>query len=364
MKKFIASLSLSLCTLSALAFPSYEPFADSTGSGGTAYNSGDLLSAQTNAMAEGWYPMATGSGGQAVSLASGSLNGPAGLPASKGNMVLLQNVLGPGARYNIPITNSGTLFYSVLIQCSDITSLAMAKSDIHGGGAFNMGYNNTQTTGQSMQPNGYYAPIYFGATNGGYILGIGRTTGNTNRFWETNVTSPHKVGDTVFAVAMYQFVPGGGSNDIVALWVNPDPSTFGAATYPTPTVIIDGVTNISYDADVNGGSMQSFMFGNRNATTPNLMYADELRLGYTWADVTPTTNTVSVIPTLAISTVDPNTVQLSWRGDATGFTLQGTSQLLSSGTPWAPVPGSPTTSGTNLIQTDAISGMKFYRLIK
>jgi hypothetical protein len=94
------------------------------------------------------------------------------------------------------------------------------------------------------------------------------------------------------------------------------------------------------------------------------MYADEVRLGTNWAQVTPNTNAVAVIPTLSISTIDPNTVQLSWSGDATGFTLQGTGQLLSSGTPWATVPGTPTTAGTNLIQTDAISGTKFYRLFK
>jgi hypothetical protein len=43
--------------------------------------------------------------------------------------------------------------------------------------------------------------------------------------------------------------------------------------------------------------------------------------------------------------------------------LQAASQLLSTGTSWTTVPGTPTISGTNYIQTDAISGMKFYRLL-
>jgi hypothetical protein len=279
-------------------------------------------------------------------------------------MVQLVNQVGPGARFNIPITSTNSLFYSLLIQMKDISALAVAKSDTHGGGAFNLGFNNQQTIGQSGNPTGSYATLFYGATNGGYILGVGRGNNGTSRFWETNVTTPHQIDETIFVVAMYQFVAG-VSNDVAALWVNPDPSTFGAGTYPTPTILIDGVTNVSTDPDVNLGSIQSFMMLNRNSTTPTLMYADELRIGRTWADVTPNTNAVvTVIPTLNISKVDPSTVQLSWRGDATGFTLQGTGQLLSSGTPWATVPGAPTTSGTNLIQTDAISGSKFYRLIK
>src|SRR5262249_36037652 len=111
MKTFIVSLSLSLCSLNALAFPSLEPFADARGRGGTQYNAGDLLSAQTNALGEGWYPAAVSQTGAAVNLASGSLTAPTGLLSSTGNKVQLVNQIGPGARYNVPITNSGTFFY-------------------------------------------------------------------------------------------------------------------------------------------------------------------------------------------------------------------------------------------------------------
>jgi hypothetical protein len=367
MKRFMVSLSLSMCCLSAFAFPSFDPFAYATSSsGGTSYAAGDPLAGQTNALGEGWVAINTTSGGQAVGLASGSLTAPTNLPSSSGNMVQLFNQLGPGARYNFPSKTSNTVYYSVLIQLQDISSLLVANTNTHGGGSFNMGLNNSTTVNQAAQPTGYAATLYYGnvtnssGTSLGYILGIGRGTGSTNRFWETN--APHAVGDTLFVVASYEFVAG-ASNDIVRLWINPNPSTFGADNFPTPDVLVDNTNNISYDGDTGSGLITSFLMANRNTGSPNLMYADELRLGTTWADVTPNTNAV-VIPKLSISTVDPNTVQLSWRGDATGFTLQGTGQLLSSGTPWATVPGTPTTSGTNLIQTDAISGMKFYRLKK
>src|SRR5689334_3992535 len=121
MKTPLLCIAALTCCLTTFAFPSYEPFADATASGGTAYNAGDNLSGQTNVLAENWNPIASTVSGPAVNLAGGSLTAPTGLPSSKGNKVQLFNQVGPGARYNIPPTNSGTLFYSVLIQLKDIS---------------------------------------------------------------------------------------------------------------------------------------------------------------------------------------------------------------------------------------------------
>jgi hypothetical protein len=72
-----------------------------------------------------------------------------------------------------------------------------------------------------------------------------------------------------------------------------------------------------------------------------------------------------IIPTLAISQQDASTVLLSWSTNSANFTLQSVTQLLSSGTPWTAVGGSPTVSGSNYIQSDSISptSPKFYRLL-
>lgn len=372
MKSLLVFLALSVCSLTALAFPSFDPFADSSSvTGGTAYAATTPLAGQTNVLLEGWVGIGTSATGATVVLTNGSLAAPNNLPSSTGNSVLLVNQTGPGGRYNFPSKTSGSVFYSCLIQLKDFTSLIPANTNTHGGGAFNLGFNNVTTVNQAANPTGYASPLYYGkVTNSsgislGYVLGIGRGTGSTNRFWETNTTSFHQADEIVFVVASYQFVSG-VSNDIAALWVNPDPSTFGADTAPPPTIIIDGVTNVSTDPDINSGVITSFLLANRNTGSPDAMVVDELRLGTNWAQVTPSTNVVTIIPQLSISTLDPNTVQLSWRGDASGFVLQSVSQLLSSGTPWANVPGSPTTSGTNLIQTDAINpgGSTFYRLLK
>src|SRR5438309_1868247 len=113
MKRAILSLSLSLCTLSVVAFPSFEPFADSTASGGTSYASGATLAGQVNASGEGWVAIGTSATGASVVLTNGLLAAPINLPSSTGNMVQMVNQLGPGARYNFPSRTTGLVFYSV-----------------------------------------------------------------------------------------------------------------------------------------------------------------------------------------------------------------------------------------------------------
>ena len=371
MKKFLA-LTLS-CAFSMGAFAQtnyfFEPFANATGTGGSAYNVGDPLAGQSNGVNFAWAPIGSSySASNSVFITNYNLTMPAGLPASTGNAVLMRPTTnGPGGRLNMGtnwVTNAGTFFYSVVFRVLDVSTLNPASYS-HNGGAFNMGFNNTYSAGQTTQPSVYGAPLYMGKDGaGGYVLGTGRGTGSLGRFWEvldptTNTVPYHTTNDVVFAVVEYEMVPGDTANDIARLWVNPDPATFGAGTYPTPTVEV----LTSPDNDI-ATSLNSFMMANRSALCPTTV-ADELRIGFTWAAVTgvPPVNTVPV-PTLKISLLDPNTVQLSWRGDSTGYSLQGTGSLLSSGTPWTAVSGSATTSGTNLIQTDSVSGIKFYRLIK
>lgn len=369
MKKLLA---LMLCALSFNAFAQtnyfFEPFANATATGGSAYNVGDPLGGQSNGVNFAWAPIGTNYPAEnAVVITNFTLPMPAGLPASTGNAVLIQSLTnGPGGRLNMGTnysTNAATLFYSVVFQVLDVSTLN-AAGFINNGGAFNMGFNNTYSAAQNNNPSVYGAALYVGRTQSGapdgYILGTGRGTGSFGRFWEGDSSNPgthlHTTNDVIFAVLEYEIVPG-TANDIARLWVNPDPSSFGADTYPTPTVeVLD-----SPDNDIS--SINSFLIANRSSLSPT-MVADELRIGYSWAAVTSAAPVQTPVPTLSISLVDPNTVQLSWRGDSTGYALQGTSTLLSSGTPWATVSGTATTSGTNLIQTDTVSGTKFYRLIK
>lgn len=371
MKKILALALSCTCAFATFAQTNYffDPFADATSKGGTAYNVGDQLAGQSTGVNVSWAPIGTNYvSSNAVTITNYTLAMPTGLPASTGNAVLLRALTnGPGGRLNMGTnysTNAATLYYSVVFQVLDISTLNLAGF-INNGGAFNMGFNNTYAAGQNNNPTVYGAPLYIGRTQApsadGYVLGVGRGTGSTGRYWEADPSNPgthlHSTNDVIFAVVEYEIVPG-TANDIARLWVNPDPASFGNGTAPTPTVEV----LTSGDADI--ASLNSFLMANRSSLCPT-MVADELRIGYTWAAVTGVPPITDVpVPTLSISLVDPNTVQLSWRGDSTGFTLQGTSQLLGTNTPWANLGGTATTSGTNFIQADTVSGMKFYRLIK
>jgi hypothetical protein len=86
----------------------------------------------------------------------------------------------------------------------------------------------------------------------------------------------------VFVVGSYEIVPG-PTNDIARMWINPDVSTFEAASPPTPTL------TSSPGAAIADSSAQIFSFNLRNVNTvgnANIQF-DELRVGDDWASVTP-----------------------------------------------------------------------------
>ncbi|HSU52581.1 MAG TPA: hypothetical protein VLT36_00820, partial [Candidatus Dormibacteraeota bacterium] len=143
----------------------------------------------------------------------------------------------------------------------------------------------------------------------------------------------------------------GLQNDTVNMWLNPDPSTFGAAVPPTPTVGPIGGTS---GTDMT--QLSHFFF--RSTQTAVRKIADEVRIGYTWAEVTPLAP-----PTLNVAQSGPNAV-LTWPSFySTDFVLQSRSNLIS-GT-WGSVTNVPAISGSNWTVTVPLSGSaRFFRLIK
>src|SRR6185436_5402340 len=100
-----------------------------------------------------------------------------------------------------------------------------------------------------------------------YNIGVFKTTGETVGGFATNVLS---LSNTVFVVGRYVYGDA-AADDTCALWLNPDPSTFGATTAPTPSVGDIGVGGVDF------GSIVGFAF--RTSGGPSLSYADELRVG-------------------------------------------------------------------------------------
>ncbi len=199
-------------------------------------------------------------------------------PSSGGSLSLApqNNVAARG--YLGSSVSSGSLYYSFLVQIPNIgTTLGT-------GGGFFAGFNNTGAASQSTSPSIVGGRTIIRSVSGGYNLGLSKASGSGSDFaWDSQLFT---TSDTVLVVAAYDFGTLAGNNDdSTRMWINPDASTLGLGTAPTPTL------TASTGADViTSGGLQSFLFYARaNTLFPNQMTVDELRVGTSWADVTPTT---------------------------------------------------------------------------
>ncbi|WKW47069.1 T9SS type A sorting domain-containing protein [Myroides sp. JBRI-B21084] len=252
MKKIYTLITLVAATLVANAqatLPVYEPYnytapgALQTQTGYTAMNSGDD-----------------------VAIVAGNLT-YTNLPASTGNKV---NFAGSGidTKYDITLTNSNTIYYSFLVKVNNIS----AATDANGG--YFGGFGDSTTA--------------FGAT-----VWTKRVDDNTFKFGSevrtataagtTWTTSDYNVGETYLVVGSYTFVAG-ADNDVAKLWINP---TLGTTTEPTATIEDQWTAN----GDLSQ-ILHFFLRQDSPAETPDLDI-DELRIGTSWADVTPIDNSAS-----------------------------------------------------------------------
>lgn len=116
-----------------------------------------------------------------------------------------------------------------------------------------------------------------------YVLGIRKGQGSSGAGGGTDVFytgASFAVSDVVFVVAKYTFNPGAG-DDTVALWVNPDPNTFGGAE--PPPHIAETTTGNTNDA----GGLRYVLLRCNSSTVTGVNEVDNVRVGTSWADVTP-----------------------------------------------------------------------------
>ncbi len=332
-------LTLSFLTAQA-ALPSYDPL---------NYAVGTNLASLTNTDNTVWFGVNTSDvTNPAPVIQAGSLS-YYGFPASSGNSVLVQNVIGPGSRYSFtPAVTSGTVYYSFLMRVLDIGPY------LTGTGAFFAGLNNSTGT-QTSQPSivgsrvETRAVVNGGVTNG-YNVGLDKTSGAGANFqWATNLFTTN---DVVLIVGAYTFNTGTTSDDVSQLWVNPDASTFGAATAPAANVL-------AVTAGNDLASASSFLILERATNTqPASLLVDEVRIGRNWADVVPPGP-----PKLTVFLAPPNIV-FSWPTNAVGFKLESTTNLLSVGTPWIAT-GDPVIISNNqntVTETIDTTTNRFFRL--
>lgn len=236
------------------------------------YAAGDFIggnTAGTGGISNNWTTHSNGAATTGtIDLLAGSLS-YSGLAAPAGNKVLM-----PGSNATVPrdvnravISNSNTvMFFSALINVLDTNQLATAFSD----NSYFIHFSKTAGAAAGT----FFGRLHIKKVNGNanYRLGIQNTTGGTPT--QTEFESDLAFGTTYLVVVKYDF--DGISPDIATLWVNP--SSLGVIE---PA---GGVSNSS------GTSTTATLFGAiclRNASATPKAEIDEIRVGSTWADVTP-----------------------------------------------------------------------------
>jgi len=324
----------------------FDPFANATASGGTSYSAGADLIGQTNAQGEMWFQAgAAGALTNQPIIQSGDLDIP-GLAYPSGNSVRFGGGGGMAARFqiytNASAITSGTVYFSLAMKLTNITGLSSS-------GVFWAGFNNA-TGAQTSIPTVVATRIYTRAATGGFNLGLSKANGTSSDWvWDNTALTVNAV---IFLVGSYTFNDSSTNDDVASLWINPAASTFGMANPPTPTLVT------SSGGDISSAAIYSFLIMNRDSAEPAGGVVDELRIGATWASVTPPSGT---LPTLTIAQNGDNII-ISWPTNDTGFGLYS-SPTLSSTNAWTAVLQTVYIVGGQYTVTNTLTaGSKYYRL--
>lgn len=261
------------------------------------YTVGQGLQTQT-----GWTSL---NSGDALLISSGNLT-YAGLIAATGNKVTFDGA-GIDAAKLFTQQTSGTVYYSFLLN---ITSLGSLNTT---GGYFTSFNEGTGST--------FGGTVWLRSDGAGYDVGINPRTTAANTVWSTGTQS---INTTLFVVVSYQIVSG-STNDIVKLWINPTPGS----TMPVETL---SATNSSTDL----ANLNRILLRQDSATSTPFVEMDELRVGTTWADVTPAGATINLLASPSslsgfnyIETAGPSTSQ---NFILSGINLNGTDVSLTAPT--------------------------------
>jgi len=230
-----------------VTLPHYESF---------DYTVGADLGAQTN-----WENYSGGTTNP-IDVVAGNLS-YSGLKTSVGNSV---NLIGGSVDSQILFTEvtSGEVFSSFIIKVTDISSF----TDFTDGGYFAIFGEGTTSFNSRLWVHPATNPV--GST---FNFAI------TNASSGTGFGSDHNVNDEIFIVMSYNSTTG-----VMNAWINPSSSDFEGSA-PTATLTA---------TDSNPAVTNRFMLRQDSTGETPGMVIDELRLGSTWASVTPVDATASL----------------------------------------------------------------------
>jgi hypothetical protein len=273
-------------------------------------------------------------GGTSGTVEAGSLAVP-GLANASGNRLTWG---GPSMSLRRPLGSnlaSGAVYFSFILRVDTLGASFASDGTLAG---FTTGTGTSFGTKVNIRVNGA----------GGFNLGVSKAIGTTYGGW---AATDFNAGDAVFVVGRYRFNSSSGTDDLSDLWLNPDRASFGAGT--APPAAIAGVGNGGNDLT----QIDRFFFrSGGTSSSPAKLVADELRIGLTWADVTP-----PAPPELTLSPLG-NGFGLCWPTNCPVFFLQATPSL-SPPAAWNAETGTPAISGTNYIFViQPTNAARFFRL--
>ena len=324
---FFAAIFLSATIASAVQI--YEPF---------KYNPGSFLAGQ------GGWVLASGT---SPKIATNSLVTPGLQPASEGYSAIFGNgamEVRRGMQNLLGGEQPGVYMYSMAFEVADLGAMTT-------NGGFIAAFSQTN-------PPGVYGGRLFlrkdvaGNANS-YNIGVSVASSvAADIVWSTNVFG---VGQTNFVVCRYATPDQSDANTY--LWINPDPTNYGAASPPpadlTASSGLNPLTGVSQMVLRQGSASQG----------PGAIFVDTVRVEGAWASVTP-------IPlTLSVTLTNNTDVYLSWGGSQNVY-LQQTASLTPPIT-WINLNGGTLLGGSNngsirnYTATNATSDPrpKFYRLV-
>lgn len=150
--------------------------------------------------------------------------------------------------------SSGTVYYSFAFQLTALPTTATYS--------FALGTGNTN----------YAAPVWLQASGSNFNIGLSNRSNSTPNY----AIGTYSLSTTYFLVGSYTFNSGTG-DDASSLWIDPISSSFGADTAPTPSLTATGGTDMT--------AISQFLIRGAAGSPSGIM--DELRIGTTWASVTP-----------------------------------------------------------------------------
>jgi hypothetical protein len=185
----------------------------------------------------------------------------------------------------------GTAYYSLGLYVPSVAAMPAS-------GGVLLGFNPI-IGAQTVNPITVGAALTIRPKPGGssteFQLGILKqgTTNLATATWDPTIYSANT---TIFVVGKYQTV-GAPQNaappekdDVASLWINPPSTTFGGFE-PAGALTSTAGDDIATSAASNNHTLQSFVLRQTGSTVnfqvPIVVVFDELRIGTTWADVTP-----------------------------------------------------------------------------